>query len=58
MYEKGIAGLNVATGVAILPETGSNRSLFIVAASLMAVGVAVFIVSTVMARKSRSNEAK
>lgn len=40
-------------GVALLPFTGNNDILFIVAASLIALGVAVFVVSLVLARKSR-----
>jgi hypothetical protein len=40
-------------GVALLPFTGNNDTLFIVAISLIALGVAVFIVSLVLARKNR-----
>ncbi len=53
MYTKGLATVNVATGVSLLPDTGSNRVLFIVAASLLVSGVAVFVASVVLARKSR-----
>lgn len=49
-YGKG-AGSSL-TGVAVLPFTGDNTLLFIAAASLIAVGVAVFTVSLVMARKN------
>lgn len=41
------------TGVAMLPLTGNNDILLIVAASLIGLGVAVFAVSLVMARKNR-----
>lgn len=44
-------------GVAILPFTGSNDILFIAAASLIGLGVVVFAVSLVMARKSRQTSA-
>lgn len=54
MYGKGAGALNVATGVAILPNTGSNKTMFIIAASLLVLGVAILTVSTVMARKSRA----
>lgn len=40
-------------GIALLPSTGNNDTLFIIAASLIALGVVVFIVSLVLARKSR-----
>jgi LPXTG-motif cell wall-anchored protein len=52
MYGKGAGALNVATGVAILPNTGSNRTLFTIAASLLVLGVAILIASTIMTRKS------
>lgn len=41
-------------GVAILPFTGNNNILFIIAASLIAIGVAVFVVSFVLARRQAS----
>lgn len=58
MYGKGAGALNVATGVSLLPETGSNRTLFIIAASLMVAGVAVFVASIMVARKNGTSEAK
>jgi hypothetical protein len=54
-YGKGAAP-SIA-GVALLPFTGNNGILFIVAASLIALGVAVFAVSLVLARKSRQTSA-
>jgi len=44
-------------GVALLPFTGNNDIVFIVAASLIALGVAVFVVSLVLAHKSRQTSA-
>ena len=52
-YGKG-AGL---PGVAILPFTGNNGILFMIAASLIVLGVAVFVVSFVLARKSSQADA-
>lgn len=57
MYGKGAGALNVATGISLLPSTGSNRVLFIVAVSLLLSGVAIFTVATVLARKNRQTEA-
>jgi hypothetical protein len=37
----------------LLPDTGNSRPLFVVAASLLASGVVVFVVATVVARKAR-----
>ena len=53
MYGKGAGALNVATGISLLPDTGSNRTLFIVAISLLVLGVVIFTVSTILTRKSR-----
>ena len=53
MYGKGAGALNVATGISLLPNTGSNRTLFIVAIALLVTGTIVFTVAAVMARKSR-----
>jgi hypothetical protein len=38
---------------ALLPTTGSNENLFILAASLLALGVVVYLVTLFLARKSR-----
>lgn len=40
------------TGIAMLPFTGNDNALFTVAAILIALGVSVFAVSFVLARKS------
>ena len=55
LYGKG-ATPSVA-GVAILPFTGNNDILFIVAASLIGLGLTVFGVSLVLARKNRQTSA-
>ncbi|MDN5275670.1 MAG: hypothetical protein JWN33_319 [Candidatus Saccharibacteria bacterium] len=55
MYGKG-ATPSVA-GVAVLPFTGGNEVLLTVAASLIALGVVVFVASLIMGRKSRQSEA-
>ncbi len=54
MYGKGAGSLATSTGIAVLPETGSNHGLFVLAASLIVVGIVVFVASTVLARKSNS----
>jgi hypothetical protein len=41
------------TGVAMLPNTGNNRVLFVAAVSLLVVGVIVFAASLVSDLKSR-----
>jgi len=56
MYGKGLGIVNAATGVSILPDTGSNRTLFIVALVLLVSGIAIFVTATVMTRKSRRSE--
>ena len=46
--------LPTATGISLLPATGDSRPLLIIALSLIATGVAVMVVSAVLARKSHS----
>ncbi len=55
MYGKGLGLVNAATGISLLPATGDSRPLFVLAASLVVSGIAVFIVATVLARKSRGS---
>ena len=55
MYVK---SLPTATGVAVLPATGSNRALFIAAVGLIVAGVAIMVAAAVMARKSRKSAAQ
>jgi hypothetical protein len=57
MYGKGAGTLTTATGISLLPDTGSNRPLFIIAVSLLVLGSAIFAISTILARKSRRSEA-
>lgn len=54
MYGKGFGALNAATGISLLPDTGNNKLLFVLALSLLVSGIVIFTISTVMARKSRS----
>lgn len=53
MYGKGLGVANTAAGVALLPNTGDNNLLFVVAAGLVLSGIVVLAISTVAARKSR-----
>lgn len=53
MYTK-TAVLPVSTGVAVLPNTGNNRVLFVTAIVLMTVGVVAFVASFVAGRKSQA----
>ena len=55
MYGKGLGVANTATGISLLPNTGDNRVLFVVALGLLASGIAIFAISTVLARKNRQN---
>jgi len=57
MYGKGAGTLNVASGISLLPDTGNNHTLFVVALSLLVSGVVILAVSTILARKSRQSEA-
>jgi len=57
MYGKTVGTLNVASGISLLPDTGNNRTLFIIAAGLLVSGVAIFVIATVLARKSRQTAA-
>jgi hypothetical protein len=54
MYGKVLGIANVATGISLLPDTGNNRPLFIVAASLLVCGAAIFVIATVLAHKKAS----
>jgi hypothetical protein len=54
MYGKVLGATNVATGISLLPATGSSRPLFITAAVLLVSGVAIFVAATVLTRKSRA----
>jgi hypothetical protein len=49
----GQGAVSGVTGVALLPNTGNNTMLFILAVSLITIGVAVMTTSLLIARKSR-----
>ncbi len=57
MYGKTVGTLNVATGISLLPDTGNSRKLFVIAATLLVSGVAIFVIAAVLARKSRQTAA-
>lgn len=57
MYGKGLGIVNTATGISLLPDTGDNRALFVLAGSLIVSGVVIFVASTVLGRKSRQSNA-
>jgi LPXTG-motif cell wall-anchored protein len=53
MYSKPALGVAPLAIPAVLPTTGSNDNLFILAASMLALGVVVYLVTLVLTRKSR-----
>jgi hypothetical protein len=53
--EYGKGAVPSVAGVAILPFTGNNSFLLILAASLIVLGMSVFVVSVVLARKRQSS---
>ena len=55
-YGKGAT--SSVTGVALLPFTGNNTILFMVAAGLITLGAIVLVVSLLMARKNRQTVAE
>ena len=57
MYGKGVGIVNAATGVALLPDTGNNRALFVLAGSLIVSGVAIFVIAAVLGRKHGQSNA-
>lgn len=54
MYGRPLGVANVATGISLLPNTGDSRPLFVVALSLLTSGVVILVISTIVARKNRS----
>lgn len=54
MYKPGMGGgpVATATGIALLPETGSNKLVFALAIGLLVTGVVVMAISLVLSRKS------
>ncbi len=51
MYGKGLGVANVATGISLLTPS-HNHVLFVIGATLLASGVAIFAISFVLGRKS------
>lgn len=51
--EYGNGGVVLGTGIVVLPATGDNMVLMIVAASLIVLGSAVLITSLFLSRKKR-----
>lgn len=52
MYGKVLGAANVATGVALLPDTGDNHLLFVLAGSLLLSGIVIFAVSFILGRST------
>lgn len=52
MYSKPALGAAPVATVAMLPQTGANDNLFILAASMLALGVVVYLVTLFLTRKS------
>jgi hypothetical protein len=60
MYGQVLSASTVVTGVAgvaLLPNTGNTRVLFVVATTMLVVGLVAFAASSLMAMKRRSNDA-
>ena len=57
MYGKVLGAANTATGISLLPNTGSNHLLFVVAASMLVSGVVIFLISTMLNRKVKQSKA-
>lgn len=54
---KGLGVVNTAAGISLLPDTGNNNVLFVLAASLLVSGFAIFVAATIVARKSQGVQA-
>ncbi len=50
------AKVPTVAGVSLLPAASNSRPLLVIAASLLAIGVAVFVVATILTRKSRAKQ--
>lgn len=58
MYGKpGLGALQTATGLSLLPNTGDSKVLFVIAASMVALGFAIMIASALVARRHRTTSA-
>lgn len=51
----GRGGVPTVAGVAMLPATGNNSTLFYVAAGFIAVGIVVLAISLVLSRKAHTS---
>jgi hypothetical protein len=58
MSGEGIASLNIATGISLLPIMHNNRPLFVAALSLLACGLIVLAITIMLAHKSNKSELK
>jgi len=54
MYGKGVGIATTATGVAVLPNTGGMRQLFIAALAVTAVGIVTIVTSLIVAARQRA----
>ncbi len=52
-YGSVASATTIGTGVVLLPETGNNMVIMIVAASLIVLGTGVFVASWLLSRKKR-----
>ena len=50
------AKVPTVAGVAMLPAASNSRPLFIAAVGLIATGVVIFVVATIISRKARNSE--
>ena len=55
MYGKTLGVANVATGIAMLPNTGDNKLLFVIALSFLLVGCIIFATSMALSIKKKKN---
>lgn len=51
MYGKTLGVANVATGISMLPNTGDNSTLFVIALSLVIVGATVLAATAITSLK-------
>lgn len=58
MYGKTLGAVNTATGISLLPDTGNNHLLLLVAMTLLTTGIVIFAVSFVLGRRAKNVEAK
>lgn len=56
MYGQTLGASSAVAGVVLLPNTGNSKTLFVVAATMLAVGVVAFVASTIQSRKQNTNQ--